>query len=266
MAAPVTRRNIMVSGTALILAGCQRATATGQEAYPIVRASSVGPSGVEPDDDDIGPGQPPTAQPVLTHRAKAETEELVVTLVRHGQAGPEMPGFIQAPLSPLGHRQARRVGRRLASETFAHIYTSDLSRAHQTAQTIATHHPDTPFTVNPDIREISIHHCRRGPGPDDAAVQRTVLEERERVDRFWGSLLRSHKAGERVLVVCHGSLIGLLVAIASGLDPRLTVGLDTPNTSVTVVALRPGGFDLWRSPARLALALCIRHLPSADVS
>jgi len=197
--------------------------------------------------------------------------ELLVTLVRHGQAGHvELPGFVQAPLTPLGQRQARRVARRLRDVQYSHIYCSDFSRAHQTAQAIAKYHPHTPLTVVADIREVSIHHCRRGPRPRAAASRKQLAQEKARVTRFWKQLIRTHQGpaggGGHVLVVAHGSLIGLLVATAAGLDPRYTVPLDTPNTSVTTIATRPEGYDLWRSPIRLVVALCANHLSAATRS
>lgn len=194
-------------------------------------------------------------------------KELFVTLVRHGQAGHvELPGFVQAPLTPLGQRQAKRVAKRFKTARFDHIYSSDLSRALQTAQAIAAHHPDTPFTIDGDIREVGTHHCRRGQTPRKPTTRQTIKLERQRVERFWAMLQKKHKPGQHILVVAHGSLIGLLVAIATGLDPRHTPPLDTRNTCVTTLATQAGGYELWGSPARLVLALCTRHLPASLIT
>ncbi|CAG8787103.1 14616_t:CDS:2, partial [Dentiscutata erythropus] len=49
--------------------------------------------------------------------------------------------------------QVELVGKRLRKLKFDHIYSSDLSRAKKTAEAIAKHHPDTPFTVDIRLRE-----------------------------------------------------------------------------------------------------------------
>ncbi|XP_071136303.1 uncharacterized protein [Mytilus edulis] len=63
-----------------------------------------------------------------------------ITLVRHGETlynrQKIMQGQQDIPLSDVGLQQAALVGRRLQNECFTHIFSSDLSRASQTAQTI----------------------------------------------------------------------------------------------------------------------------------
>ncbi|MFC1526985.1 histidine phosphatase family protein, partial [Candidatus Latescibacterota bacterium] len=74
-----------------------------------------------------------------------ETRYLKILLVRHGQqGGDERQGELGPPLTALGNEQAARVADRLARERFAHIYASDLSRAHHTALAICRYHADTP--------------------------------------------------------------------------------------------------------------------------
>ena len=62
-------------------------------------------------------------------------------LVRHGEttwnAEQRIQGQLDAELSPLGREQARRVARHLSPEPFAAIYSSDLSRARETAAVVA---------------------------------------------------------------------------------------------------------------------------------
>ncbi len=62
-------------------------------------------------------------------------------LVRHGATAWNLErrfmGHSDVPLSPLGHTQARWVGRRLRLEHITAIYSSDLQRAHETATIIA---------------------------------------------------------------------------------------------------------------------------------
>lgn len=46
-------------------------------------------------------------------------------------------GQSDIPLSGLGERQAQLVAERLQNERFTHIFSSDLSRAHETAKAIS---------------------------------------------------------------------------------------------------------------------------------
>ena len=70
------------------------------------------------------------------------TTEFVV--VRHGETDANLNGYLQGqsdvPLNELGLRQAECTAERLRHEHFDHIFSSDLSRAMVTAQTIARFH------------------------------------------------------------------------------------------------------------------------------
>ncbi len=184
-----------------------------------------------------------------------------VVLVRHGQAaGEPRPGELQAPLTPLGVRQAARVARRLADEKFDHIYFSDLSRAYHTAQAIRRYHRRTPYTVSRDIREVAGHHNHRGPTPRRKGVQERLRRDRKAVGRFARRLLRRHRPGERVLVVAHGNLIRFLISTLAEVNPKRSIFVETSNTSVTVLHLREGRL---RS---VELANCVKHLLPRQVT
>ncbi|OIJ14109.1 histidine phosphatase family protein [Anaerobacillus arseniciselenatis] len=66
-------------------------------------------------------------------------------LVRHGQSVANDRGIIQGhkdfPLSELGQNQARLLGEFLESQSFDYIYSSHLTRAHETAKAISAHQP-----------------------------------------------------------------------------------------------------------------------------
>ncbi|KIY67402.1 phosphoglycerate mutase-like protein [Cylindrobasidium torrendii FP15055 ss-10] len=83
---------------------------------------------------------------------------LTVTFIRHGQSldNPRgvWGGWKDAPLSPLGERQAAALGEHLSSTRFDYIYASTLSRAKHTGLAVhakQAHNP--PFTENPNLRE-----------------------------------------------------------------------------------------------------------------
>lgn len=76
--------------------------------------------------------------------------------IRHGEtdwnAGKRIQGQIDVPLSAVGHAQARATGNALKDEGFDAIYTSDLTRARQTAEA-TVHLADVPLELCPGLRE-----------------------------------------------------------------------------------------------------------------
>src|ERR1044071_2137793 len=64
-----------------------------------------------------------------------------VIIVRHGETEWNLKlirqGHLDSPLTPRGVAQAKALAERLLSERFSKLYSSDLGRAVQTAQTIA---------------------------------------------------------------------------------------------------------------------------------
>ena len=188
-------------------------------------------------------------------------EPITVMIVRHGDAGGErLPGEVGVPLTPRGRKQAARLGKRLASEKFDHIYASDLERARATAEAVVPYHKGTPFTITPDIREVHSYHTNYERNYGGRHLLRRLHEEHARAERFAKMLLRKHKPGDRVLVVAHGCLIRLLVSILCGLGPKQCPVFASRNTSVTLL-------HVWkdRRPS-IVLANCVAHLTPQLVS
>ena len=80
-----------------------------------------------------------------------------VILVRHGETiwneEQRYQGASDPPLSERGELQARRLAARLASESIGLIYSSDSTRALQTADQIAAHH-GRQVRADPRLREM----------------------------------------------------------------------------------------------------------------
>ncbi|MDO6447916.1 histidine phosphatase family protein [Oceanobacillus profundus] len=80
-------------------------------------------------------------------------------LVRHGETEwnlhKRLQGQQDIPLSEVGVNQARELGLHFQNQhiVFEHVYTSDLLRAHQTAQLITKGMSISKFTIEPNLRE-----------------------------------------------------------------------------------------------------------------
>jgi broad specificity phosphatase PhoE len=83
-----------------------------------------------------------------------------VILVRHGEVEgnsgprPTFAGWTDKPLTSHGEAQARSVGERLAGERISLVWSSDLQRAHRTAQEIAAPH-GLEVQAMPALREVN---------------------------------------------------------------------------------------------------------------
>lgn len=184
-----------------------------------------------------------------------------ILLVRHGESAPEVPGQ-PAPqvdghgdpeLAAGGRRQAELVGARLARQPIAAIYVSTLRRTHETAAPLARHLGLTPI-VEPDLREVHLGEWEgsfRQRVAEGGPVVAQLFEE-GRWDVIPGAesaeafAARTSAAIRRIVaahpdrlvaVVCHGGVIGQLVATASrGGNAFAFSGADNASISRLVVA------------------------------
>jgi broad specificity phosphatase PhoE len=168
-----------------------------------------------------------------------------LVLVRHGQPlWPDprtatMAEWVDPPLSELGEQQAEVVGRYLADDSFAAVYSSELTRAHRTGQAIADHFDHEVTTVEdlaefrmfgrlpPEKRAVEVLGERAMEGIRERFVQtlqwdvyphsESSLEFRRRIGYSIEGILASHP-GERVVVACHGGVINVVVAQILGLE------------------------------------------------
>jgi broad specificity phosphatase PhoE len=192
-----------------------------------------------------------------------------IILVRHGETQLNAARVIQpaaTPLSARGVAQAEALARRLQGSSVALVLSSDLPRALQTAQAIASL-LDRPLQTSSLLQERNFGDWRGraydtlGFDPlasDDAPPGgESTAEFRERVARAFEEILalRSTLEGDLV-VVSHGLVIRtLLESHLAPSDEALPGGL--ANTSVTVCDAR--------APYRVGLLNCVRHLESAEV-
>jgi phosphoserine phosphatase len=83
----------------------------------------------------------------------------ILVLTRHGETDwnseKRFQGQRDIPLNGNGRNQAEKVARDLRHYSFDAIFTSDLSRASDTAKCIAKYHPGTEIQTHSQLREIS---------------------------------------------------------------------------------------------------------------
>lgn len=189
-------------------------------------------------------------------------------LARHGvtawNARHVWQGQRDVPLTDLGRAQARALAERVAGEGVDAIWTSDLSRARETAEIVAAR-CGAEVRVTPLLREIDVG-AWEGLAPADiaerepetvAALHRgedlprggsgeTVAGFQERVVRGLDEACAAAE-GRTLLVVAHGGVNKAVIAHLLGLQKahvgRLTSG---GNASLSEVVFGPYGPQLLR--------------------
>jgi broad specificity phosphatase PhoE len=162
----------------------------------------------------------------------------VLYLVRHGQYHMEEGSPKYGQLTPLGRRQARRVGKRLASVEFDVMHHSDMARAVETASVIAEELPAK-------LRTRSSRLLREGipTAPVPGVPNHTRADARQaraRMDAAFARYFKRARSGERhELLVAHGNIIRYLVRRALG-DPIANwVRMNITQCGLTVIAIGP---------------------------
>jgi len=165
-----------------------------------------------------------------------------MVVARHGEAEyeSELWGDHGGSLTHTGRRQAADLADRLRGQRIAHVWTSTMSRAVQTAEIVAAE-LGVGVTTREGLREFGVGEHEGAPRDEDPFVEtyRGWLEGRvdtrlpggetgrEVADRF-GEVLREIAdlhPGETVVVVSHGGAIGLGVpAIARMQVPQTQLG------------------------------------------
>jgi 2,3-bisphosphoglycerate-dependent phosphoglycerate mutase len=189
-----------------------------------------------------------------------------IIAVRHGETAWNVDSRIQGQLdiglNDNGRWQARRVGEALAGEEITAVYSSDLGRAHQTAESIAA---ITGKEVVPQegLRERSfglfegktfdeIHqnwpdHAqnwrKRIPEWQPPEGGESLLQLRERVTKTIAELAARHP-GEQIVVVAHGGVLDALYRVATGQEVNSPRTWELPNGAINRLLWTPEGFTL----------------------
>ena len=204
--------------------------------------------------------------------------ETTLLVVRHGETSwnreKRMQGTTDTQLSDVGREQARALGRRLAGRGFAALYTSDLSRARETARAIAEHTgrevvtdprlQERRFgifeglTVEEIVARFPEEHARFASRDPDYAVPGGE-SARLFVQRCIGCLaeiaVRHH--GTEVVVVTHGLVLDSLYRAAHGLDHGARRPVPLINASLNIFGYDGAAWrlEVWGDISHLAADL-----------
>lgn len=160
-----------------------------------------------------------------------------MVLVRHGQTDWNIEGKWQGhsdiPLNMTGVEQAAQAAESLKNENIDQIYSSDLSRALETARTINQHH-SKPIVLDERLREQNlgrweglfhkdIHKIfpeeweafRKDPGGTQIDGGESVGQLSDRVCEVFTEIAEKH-ANESVLVVAHGLALAVFLCHIQG--------------------------------------------------
>ena len=169
-----------------------------------------------------------------------------VVLARHGatewsEAG-RHTGRTDLPLLPLGEDQARALGKALATETFAQVFSSPLKRAQNTAK----------LAGFGDVLKLDELLLEMDYGQDEGRTRKDIRAERPGWDVFFTGpkggespyevaarcrrfLLKCEPIEGDVLVFAHGHLIRTLTATWLRQSPLFASNLELGAASISVL-------------------------------
>ncbi|MDM8518784.1 histidine phosphatase family protein [Anaerolineales bacterium HSG6] len=162
-----------------------------------------------------------------------------IILIRHGATEWNREGRFQgqlnSPLTEVGVQQAQALGARMRSEPLRAIYSSDLERSSTTATHIAqavglkvqidARFRERHFGVFQGLRrnEMETLHpsawARDQSNDPDFAAPNGGESRREVLTRSWAGIetLAERHAGEQILIVTHGGVLGVLLRHVLGI-------------------------------------------------
>jgi 2,3-bisphosphoglycerate-dependent phosphoglycerate mutase len=189
-----------------------------------------------------------------------------ILAIRHGETdwnvASRIQGQIDIELNPQGQWQAQQVARALAEEEIHAVYASDLSRAHATAQQIATLH-GLPVQTTPALRErhygvfeSQIWDDIQQAHPQDAARWRdrdplwtpanggeSLVMLQQRVRQVLHDIASEHR-GQQIALVTHGGVLDIWYRLATGQDLQVARTWGLRNTAINRLLWTPQGVQL----------------------
>lgn len=199
-------------------------------------------------------------------------------IVRHGEtawnAEHRVQGQLDIPLNQIGLRQAQAVGAALREERFDAIYSSDLSRARQTAEPISNF-LSMKLLIEQNLRErhygiferLTYAEVRRKFPEDYARFEARdpdyAFRTGESLRDFSGrsiailSKIATENEGRNILVFTHGGVLDKLYRHVTGLPLSAERNFGIPNAGLNRIEITSAGWQIrsWADVAHLEGAL-----------
>jgi 2,3-bisphosphoglycerate-dependent phosphoglycerate mutase len=197
-----------------------------------------------------------------------------ILAVRHGETAwnrdTRIQGHTDIALNEHGRWQAQQLAHALREEPIAAFYASDLSRALETAQAVASLH-NQPVSTHTGLRERCFGRFEghtwaelETRWPEDALAWRkrvphfappggeSLLQLQARVVAAVSELAARHP-GEQVLMVAHGGVLDILYRAATRLDLQAPRSWELTNTAINRLLWTPEGLSLvgWADTSHL---------------
>ena len=213
-----------------------------------------------------------------------DKQETTIIIVRHGQSMGNVEdkfiGITDSQLSPLGLRQAQLTAEYLKDTKIDKVYSSNLSRARVTAETIAQKH-GLEVCIEPDFREIDAGLWEKvgfsklitlfpqsysqwlnnvaNAQPDGGEHYAQVYE---RVSKALDKVI-SENAGKTILIASHATAIKAMECKFLGKGLSIANQLSwVPNASVTIVKVLNGESRIIERGTNNFLGELATYLPS----
>lgn len=183
-------------------------------------------------------------------------------LTRHGETIENqqdiLQGHLPGKLSKTGIQQTKKLALRLKNEKIDHIYSSDLSRAADTAKEIAKYHPNTPIHFVQELRE---ENCGSLTGkkheevdwnniPNDVEALKSM---QKRVKKLLDKVYKKYPSGT-VLFVGHGKINKVLITVILNKPPEYVKEIHQSNTAISIFEIKEDKNHV------VHLMNCIKHL------
>ena len=199
-----------------------------------------------------------------------------ILAIRHGETAwnvdTRIQGHLDIPLNDKGRWQAQRLARALAAGDPIHaVYSSDLQRAQETAQAIASA-TGAPLAIHPGLRERgfglfegktyveieqtwpeeSEHWRRRTPDWLPPQGGESLLQVRARILHTLQALSAPHP-GQQIVLVAHGGVLDQLYRLATGQELQAPRTWQLGNTAINRLLWTPEGLSLvgWADTSHL---------------
>lgn len=209
----------------------------------------------------------------------------MIYLVRHGEtqwnAQKRIQGQADSPLTEEGRKQAKQVAMRVKNLGITHLVSSDLGRAVETADIIASV-LNLPIQTDKRLRELNMGilegKCVDQLTPEEDLIRRSPLSGtpdaripegesmQELADRLHAAIndLRALPKGSIPLVVCHGLALGCLIGTVMGLPAHAPRRIRLRNCSLSRIDYQAGEWLAEGWIVETAGDISHLELPSAD--